>query len=103
MHFSQLETPVEPDDGAEGERWQHAPWSGGNLLAGCWRSSLPVGGPVAASDQGAPLCCSLPSLDRQLKTCINRGKRKKIKKKNGIHKLDLKGCSSDTYVHINDG
>lgn len=24
VHFPQLETPVEPDDGAEGEHWQHA-------------------------------------------------------------------------------
>lgn len=71
-------------------------WLGAGGAA--WKSSLPVGGPGAASDQGAPLCCSLPSLDRQLKTCINQGK-----KKNGIHKLDLKGCSSDTYVHISDG
>lgn len=25
LHFPQLDTAVEPDDGAEGERWQHAP------------------------------------------------------------------------------
>lgn len=25
LHFPQLDTTVEPDDGAEGERWQHAP------------------------------------------------------------------------------
>lgn len=24
VHFPKLDTPVEPDDGAEGERWQHA-------------------------------------------------------------------------------
>lgn len=39
VHFSQLEAPVEPDDGAEGERWQHAPSSAGGLLAGCCWSS----------------------------------------------------------------
>lgn len=26
LHFPQLDTTVEPDDGAEGERWQHAPF-----------------------------------------------------------------------------
>lgn len=25
LHFPQLDTAVEPDDGAEGQRWQHAP------------------------------------------------------------------------------
>lgn len=25
LHFPQLNTAVEPDDGAEGKRWQHAP------------------------------------------------------------------------------
>lgn len=40
VHFPQLEAPVEPDDGAEGARWQHAPGSAGDLLAGCWTSSL---------------------------------------------------------------
>lgn len=24
VHFPQFDPPVEPDDGAEGERWQHA-------------------------------------------------------------------------------
>lgn len=24
VYFPQFDTPVEPDDGAEGERWQHA-------------------------------------------------------------------------------
>ena len=33
VHFPQLDTPVEPDDGAEGERWQHALSSSENLLA----------------------------------------------------------------------
>lgn len=32
VHFPQLEAPVEPDDGAEGERRQHAPRSGGTPL-----------------------------------------------------------------------
>lgn len=27
VHFPQFDTPIEPDDGAEGERWQHAPSS----------------------------------------------------------------------------
>lgn len=40
VHFPQLDTPVEPDDGAEGERWQHALSSSENLLAGCYWSSL---------------------------------------------------------------
>lgn len=40
VHFPQLDTPVEPDDGAEGQRWQHALSSSGNLLAGCYWSSL---------------------------------------------------------------
>lgn len=25
LHFPQLDTTIEPDDGAEGEHWQHAP------------------------------------------------------------------------------
>lgn len=33
-HFPQLDTPVEPDDGAEGAPWQHALSSSQNLLAG---------------------------------------------------------------------
>lgn len=33
VHFSQLEAPVEPDDGAEGECWQHAPL---RALEACW-------------------------------------------------------------------
>lgn len=36
VHFPQLDSPVEPDDGAEGKRWQHAPSKLGNLLAGCY-------------------------------------------------------------------
>lgn len=40
VHFPQLDTPVEPDDGAEGERWQHALSSSENLLAVCYWSSL---------------------------------------------------------------
>lgn len=40
MHFPQLDAPVEPDDGAEGQSWQHAPSSSGNLLAGCYWSKL---------------------------------------------------------------
>lgn len=39
VHFPQLDTPVEPDDGAEGERWQHALSRRQNLLAGCYWSS----------------------------------------------------------------
>lgn len=43
VHFSQLEAPVEPDDGAEGERWQHAPSSAGSLLVGCcWSSRITI-------------------------------------------------------------
>lgn len=39
VHFPQLDSPVEPDDGTEGERWQHALSSSKNRLAGChWRS-----------------------------------------------------------------
>lgn len=34
VHFPQLEAPVEPDDGAEGARWQHATGSAGDLLGG---------------------------------------------------------------------
>lgn len=33
-HFPQLDTPVEPDDGAEGAPWQHALSSSQKLLAG---------------------------------------------------------------------
>lgn len=40
VHFPQLDTPVEPDDGAEGQRWQHALSSSKNLLAGCYWSRL---------------------------------------------------------------
>lgn len=40
VYFPQLDTPVEPDDGAEGERRQHALSSSGDLLAGCYWSSL---------------------------------------------------------------
>lgn len=40
VHFSKLDTPVEPDDGTERERWQHALSSSENLLAGCYWSSL---------------------------------------------------------------
>lgn len=39
VQFPQLDSPVQPDDGAEGERWQHALLSSGNLLAECCRSS----------------------------------------------------------------
>lgn len=40
VYFPQLDTPVEPDDGAEGERRQHALSSSGDLLAGRYWSSL---------------------------------------------------------------
>lgn len=45
VHFPQLDTPVEPDDGTEGDRWQHAFSSSKNLLAGCYWNSLEKGFP----------------------------------------------------------
>lgn len=45
VHFPQLDTPVEPDDGTEGNSWQHAFSSSKNLLAGCYWNSLEKGFP----------------------------------------------------------
>lgn len=46
MYFPQFDTPVEPDDGAEGKRWKHALSSSKNLGTSgvAWEKILPVDG-----------------------------------------------------------